>query len=346
MFELRYIHVTILQLISATPLHTDIIIIAEQRRSELELRVLVQDSSGVVSEKERLSEVAAGAQLVWVDIEDPGELPLTLEGADFVVEVPGFDASASSARLQQRRQDLLLDWSVPRRFDGESSVLTERITFLVGERYLVTVHDRIEEVAEVMDEYVRGNREHPLYSILDAAALADLDVTGQVSKELDAYLDEIMGAGPGKGRLRKRESRYEVNEIKRLKRMNVEVRRIVTAHRDVLLRLTRRGTRWVSEELARDLLDVLDQLWRTDTEVQNNSDLITASLDIQLNVTMKRLTTIATIFMPITFLVGLYGMNFRHMPELGWHYGYLFAWVTILVLGLGMTLWAWRRGWF
>ena len=104
--------------------------------------------------------------------------------------------------------------------------------------------------------------------------------------------------------------------------------------------------RFVSPDLARDLMDVVEQFWRIDDEVQNNSDLITASLDIQLNVTMKRLTTIATIFMPLTFLVGLYGINFRNMPELTWRFGYLFAWTTIIVVAVAMTIIAKKKGWF
>jgi len=80
--------------------------------------------------------------------------------------------------------------------------------------------------------------------------------------------------------------------------------------------------------------------------VQNNSDLITASLDIQLNVTMKRLTTIATIFLPLTFLVGLYGMNFKSMPELTWRFGYLFIWIAMLVVAMAMAIIAKKKGWF
>ena len=66
----------------------------------------------------------------------------------------------------------------------------------------------------------------------------------------------------------------------------------------------------------------------------------------RLNVTMKRLTTIATIFTPLTFLVGLYGMNFRHMPELGWRYGYLMAWIVLLVITIAMIIIARVKDWF
>jgi magnesium transporter len=173
----------------------------------------------------------------------------------------------------------------------------------------------------------------------------DLELSTEVTREIDSYLDNVMDGGR-KTVDRGKKERYDVDEIKRLKRRNVEIRKLVAAHRNVLLRLTRRGARFVSEDLARDLMDVVEQFWRIDDEVQNNSDLITAALDIQLNVTMKRLTTIATIFMPLTFLVGLYGMNFRNMPELTWRFGYLFAWTTIIVVAGAMIIIARKKGWF
>ena len=69
-------------------------------------------------------------------------------------------------------------------------------------------------------------------------------------------------------------------------------------------------------------------LW-IDLEGGNEEEL--NAVNNRLNVTMKRLTTIATIFMPLTFLVGLYGMNFKYMPELSWRYGYLLALVSLVL---------------
>jgi magnesium transporter len=314
------------------------------------LRIYLQDDKGTVSEPDSLDNVAlAGSSLLWVDIDDPGGAPDQLKGTDFQVDLPGFvelEGTAANPRIQQRSDDLLIIWSHPGDFDEQSQrLLMSPILIVFRGNLLVTLHRGSDEMEQVRDDFKRGDFENPLYSILDATAMADLDLSTDVSRDIDSYLDSIMGVGRKTGSRRQREQ-YDVNEIKRLKRRNVEVRKLVTAHRNVLLRLTRRGTRFVSAELARDLMDVVEQYWRIDDDVQNNSDLITASLDIQLNVTMKRLTTIATIFMPLTFLVGLYGMNFRHMPELTWRYGYLFAWITMLVIAVAMIIYARRKGWF
>jgi magnesium transporter len=314
------------------------------------LRIYLQDENGVVNKPASLEGVRrSDFKLLWVDIDDPGNYEPVIKGADFQVDLPTFDNTGEAdtrTRLQQRADDLLITWSFPGGFNEQDQGLeTSLLLVVLGDKVMVTIHPGLEEIAQVGNDFDKGDYEHPLYSILDTVALADLNLSTGLTGDIDRYLDSIMDGG-SKATKKGKKTQYDIYEIKRLKRKNVEVRTLVTSHREVLLRLTRRGMRFISADLARDLMDVVEQFWRIDTEVQNNSDLITASLDIQLNVTMKRLTTIATIFMPLTFLVGLYGMNFRHMPELTWRFGYLFAWITIIVMALAMAVIAKKKGWF
>ncbi len=88
-------------------------------------------------------------------------------------------------------------------------------------------------------------------------------------------------------------------------------------------------------------------------EVEYNAEQISSALDIhmsavsnRLNKTMKRLTAVATFFMPATFLVGLYGMNFDSMPEFTWRYGYLFFWGVLVVITVVMIWIGRREDWF
>jgi magnesium transporter len=70
-----------------------------------------------------------------------------------------------------------------------------------------------------------------------------------------------------------------------------------------------------------------------------------SSVSNRMNEVMKVLTIIATIFIPLTFIVGIYGMNFEHMPELKWRFGYLFIWGVMLTVGIGMGLFFKRKKW-
>lgn len=75
-------------------------------------------------------------------------------------------------------------------------------------------------------------------------------------------------------------------------------------------------------------------------------DLYLANNDVRMNHIMKQLTVIATIFIPLTFLAGVWGMNFNFMPELGWEYGYIFAWLVMILVGIGLYIWFRRKNLF
>jgi magnesium transporter len=81
-------------------------------------------------------------------------------------------------------------------------------------------------------------------------------------------------------------------------------------------------------------------------------DVYLSSISNKMNEVMKILTVISTIFIPLTFIAGIYGMNFNpdkspfNMPELNWYWGYLFCWSLMLVIAAGLVYFFWRRGWF
>ena len=75
-------------------------------------------------------------------------------------------------------------------------------------------------------------------------------------------------------------------------------------------------------------------------------DLYMSNNDQQMNNIMKQLTIVSTIFIPLTFLAGIWGMNFSFMPELDWKFGYLFAWLLMLLLGTGLYFYFRRKKWY
>lgn len=99
--------------------------------------------------------------------------------------------------------------------------------------------------------------------------------------------------------------------------------------------------------------DIHDHLLKLTEMVEANRELTTDIRDSYLslnshetNRVMKVLTVITTIFMPLTFIAGIYGMNFANMPELSWKYGYFSTILLMLMIGVGMFLWFWKKGWF
>jgi magnesium transporter len=208
------------------------------------------------------------------------------------------------------------------------------------------VAPELDRVLENLEKEPSLYKEHPapvIYSILDTAVDEYFPLVEDMTEKIDTYMENLL-VDQGVG---------DLKTILAIKHRNMAARRMIAAHRDVVMQLARRDIPFIPEDLSVYIIDVYDHLVRIGAEVENNSDLISSSLDIhlnavsnRLNVTMKRLTTIATIFMPLTFLVGLYGMNFRHMPELTWRYGYLLAWIALIIITIVMIIIAKVKDWF
>jgi magnesium transporter len=140
-----------------------------------------------------------------------------------------------------------------------------------------------------------------------------------------------------------------LREVHRFKNDMIMLRKSLWPLREVIARLERRESPLISDDLTLYLKDVYDHTIIAIEEVETYRDILSGMLDIylssmsnRLNEVMKMLTIIATIFMPLSFITGLYGMNFKNMPELQWHYGY---YVIVAFMGLIAVamLWYFKR---
>jgi magnesium transporter len=110
--------------------------------------------------------------------------------------------------------------------------------------------------------------------------------------------------------------------------------------------LIREGTRLYFRDTLDHLQQVTLMLESNRETIASLVDLYLANNDLRMNQIMKQLTVVSTIFIPLTFLVGVWGMNFVEMPELNLAHGYLYAWLTMIVIGIGLYLWFKRRNMF
>ena len=149
-----------------------------------------------------------------------------------------------------------------------------------------------------------------------------------------------------------------VARIQRLRRELLEIRRALWPQREVLSALLREdtpciapGTRVFLRDCADHTAQLLDMVEIHREVTSGLLDLHLSSLSTRMNEIMKVLTIIATIFIPLGFIAGLYGMNFDrkvsplNMPELGWRFGYPFALALMLAVALAMLAYFWRSGW-
>ncbi|MCY9021242.1 magnesium and cobalt transport protein CorA, partial [Priestia megaterium] len=123
--------------------------------------------------------------------------------------------------------------------------------------------------------------------------------------------------------------------------------------RDLLYRIINSERLHIPAEQKAYFNDIYDHLIKLTSMVEANRDMTSDMRDNYLSLNANRmnsimmtLTIISSIFIPLTFVVGLYGMNFDHMPELHWHYGYYIVLGIMGLMTIGMILWFKRKGWF
>jgi magnesium transporter len=140
--------------------------------------------------------------------------------------------------------------------------------------------------------------------------------------------------------------------VHRLKNHMILLRRSLWPLREVIARLERRESSLISEATTVYFKDVYDHTIIAIDTVETYRDILSGLLDIylssvsnRLNEIMKVLTIFASIFMPLTFLAGVYGMNFKYLPELQWHYAYFGLWAIMILLAGCMVLYFRKRKW-
>lgn len=133
----------------------------------------------------------------------------------------------------------------------------------------------------------------------------------------------------------------------------LKLRKTVVPMRDLLYRVINTDKINGVKEHLYYFTDIYDHLLKLSEMIESNRD-VTADMresydsinSYRMNTIMKTLTVMTSIFIPLTFIASIYGMNFEYIPELKWHWGYFGALGAMLVVGLGMIVWLWRKGWF
>lgn len=226
---------------------------------------------------------------------------------------------------------------------------TIEMEIFVGANYIVTHHGQ--PVPAIDGLLGRCRRNHSLaakgpayllYLLVDGMADVYLPYLDRLDDRIDDLEEEILDEP----------SRRTQAEIYTLKRDVIALRRIVLPQAEVLRRLGRGEFPILPAESEMYFRDVHDHLYRVSEEANSYRDLLTAVLDSYLsamsndmNQVMKVLTVFASIFIPLTFLAGIWGMNFEGMPELHSRLGYPIALGSMVVVGLSLVGFFKRKGW-
>ena len=295
----------------------------------------------VASEISELRE--AGDNVIWADVADP-----TSRDFEELAEEFGFHhLSIEDCQNQHQRPKVeeypgyyfIVLYEAELAGPNDRLELRELNIFL-GKNYLVTVHSRpiraIETARRLWPEWLDRAEEGSgllAYLLIDAIVDDYLPLLDIISERMDSLEDSIFG-----------EFRAEaIEEIFGIKKKLLYLRRAVAPLRDVFNTLLRREQQVFSRASYIYFQDVFDHLIRVADTIDTLRDMLSSTMDAYLSVSgnrmnmiMKRLTSISTILMSVTLIAGIYGMNFDLMPELKWRFGYVFALLSMVVVGFAL----------
>ncbi|MFP5113211.1 magnesium/cobalt transporter CorA [Bacillaceae bacterium C204] len=233
---------------------------------------------------------------------------------------------------------------------NQQTFTREEINFFLGENQIITFH--YEPSVEIDTVWKRFNLStsidqwdpsHVLYFILDKM----VDNYFPLVYQIEDMLNEIDDNSKRKTMEALLEDLFEIRHHL------LSLRHTITPMRDLIYRILNSERMTYINGKKEYFSDIHDHLLKLTEMIEANRELTTDIRDSyislnshQTNHVMKVLTVITTIFMPLTFIAGLYGMNFHYIPELSWKYGYFATLILMVLVAIGMSLWFKKKGWF
>jgi magnesium transporter len=237
-------------------------------------------------------------------------------------------------------------------YNGQAdSVEAEQVSMVVGANFLISFQEAVGDVFDVIRDRIRNAKgrirkmgaDYLAYSLIDALVDNYFGILERLGEKIGSVEEELVT----------KPSQETLRRIQFLKREMIFLRKSVWPLREVINGLQRSESSLVTKPTVIYLRDVYDHTIHIMDTIESFRDMISGMLEIyvssisnKLNSIMKVLTIIATIFIPLTFIVGVYGMNFPNMPELRWRWSYPLVWVVIIASAVGMLVYFRKKNWF
>jgi magnesium transporter len=298
---------------------------------------------------------AKAEHVIWLDIASPTAEDLDLLRDEFSVHplaLEDLEKRKQRAKIDTyAEQQIVVCYEVLPTASKETSFELGEVHLFAGPGYLVSVRWKGSPAIEGVTKRFRDRPDAVartpgtlLYTILDAVVDGYFPLLDKLTDKIEDLEDKILAGGKATGTLR---------TVLALKRELLELRRTISPQRDVANALLRRDLPLVDDLSAPYFQDLYDHLIRVLDQLDLQRDLLASALEANLSVTsnnlnaiMKRLTAFTVILMVPTLIAGIYGMNFKAMPELSWPLGYPLALGLMLLTMVGAAVFFRRRDWF
>jgi magnesium transporter len=234
--------------------------------------------------------------------------------------------------------------------EREDEIKAEQVSVILGTNFVISFQEKQGDVFDHVRERIRKNKgrirkmkpDYLAYTLIDTIVDHYFIVLEKLGEKIEGVEEELV-TNPTSATLQ---------TIHTLKRELIFLRKSIWPLREVISLLERGESTLIDESTGIYLRDVYDHTIQVIDTIETFRDMVSGMLDIYLssisnkmNEVMKVLTIIATIFIPLTFIAGIYGMNFKYIPELEWHWGYVAALILMGVIAFGMVMYFRNKKW-
>jgi magnesium transporter len=333
--------------------------IGEQKAEAIEITVIDYNEAEVQEKKLKTVEECFAfkdkASVTWINLEGIHDIqlieklgacfeihPLTLEDILNTDQRPKFDDMENYVYMVLK----MLHYN-----NKGTDIVSEQISLILGSNFVMSFQEGLKgDVFEPLRQRIRSGKgkirkmgaDYLTYAIVDGIVDNYFAVLEKLGEQIELLEEEVV-TDPNPETLKK---------IHYFKREMLYIRRCIWPLREVIASMAKRESELIKDATEVYLRDVYDHVVQIIDSVETFREMLSSMLDIylsslsnRLNQVMKVLTIIATIFIPLTFLAGVYGMNFEFMPELKWHWGYPFILSLMISIGCVMLVLFKRKKW-
>lgn len=296
--------------------------------------------------------VAPGAAVIWIDVLGLHDLDaLRRLGERFHLHPLALEDVLNTAHRPKTEDYGDHRFVIAKAVELGDTVAAEQVSLFFGRGFVLTFREAPCRAFEAVRERIRGPRsriraagaDYLAYALLDAVIDELFPVLERFGERLEELEEEVV----------EKPVRATLERIYHARRELLLLRRAAWPQREVIQALERDASGLVAAETKVYLRDCYDHTIQALDFIETYRELAAGMLDAylsglsnRLNEVMKVLTIIATIFIPLTFVAGVYGMNFKFMPELGWRFGYPAVLALMAVMAAGMLIYFKRKDWF
>lgn len=236
-------------------------------------------------------------------------------------------------------------------YDDNEKIVSEQVSLILGKSYVITFQESEGDVFNTVRERIRHGRgrirsmdsDYLLYALLDAIIDHYFIIIETLGNKIEDLESEVFN-GIQDDNITK--------QIQDLKREILRVRRAIYPLREVISRIERHESSLIKEKTMTFFRDIYDHIIQVSENIDIYREMVWSLMDMymttisnKMNEVMKVLTIMASIFIPLTFFAGIYGMNFDYIPELKYKYSYFILWGIFIFMVLGMVVYFRRKKW-